>query len=457
MKFWSVVRRPLSVVALLLLGACAARAQSQLAIELPLGPYWRAGKYVPVRLVATVERGDRWVGVASNGVVKFPSGEIGGLGASRTSVMVTDGKLDAVVPWLVMDARAKRPRLFVERTGEAVEGPELVRLGDSERLVGFATAVDEGVARRLVGEGAKMIAVPLDPVRPIRGHAVAWELLDAIVLDGSSYARLEEGQVSALLSCGVAVVVRGDRAPGGGWPWARDGDCWVLRYSPAGPTTAGFHPDAFEPVADWRGGWPWAFRRRLLLMGVAVCIVLVGLALWRPRWVAVWMVAAVVVASGAMGFWWRGRLPIRQAGGEIVVVGDRLTQTDGWTYQASDREVLATLRWTEVSRPIFASRGGMDDVWLTLNCDTGGRPKEFAARLPAGRRLAFHSRSVVGMVRPRTMDAAMDSPLKALVDKGLYPGDVIGELPPPPNPLKSANVEMEQWGAVVVVKRNDER
>jgi hypothetical protein len=162
-------------------------------------------------------------------------------------------------------------------------------------------------------------------------------------------------------------------------------------------------------------------------------------------------VLVVAAACGGMAYWWRGRLPIRQAGGEIVVVGDRITQTDGWTYQMSDREVFATLRWTEISRPIFASRGGMDDVWLTLNCDTAGRPRQFAARIPPGRKLAFLSRGIGTVAPSMTPKTPVDSPLKLLVDEGLYSGMVLGELPSaPPNSPQYGRVEMEQWGAVVV-------
>src|SRR5687767_12751624 len=110
-----------------------------------------------------------------------------------------------------------------------------------------------------------------------------------------------------------------------------------------------------------------------------------GLALWRPPLVALWMTVAVGATSVGLAFWWRGQIPIQQAGGEVVVTGGPLVQTDGWTYQAGSRDVFATLRWTEVSRPIYPSRQGLDDVWVSLNCDTSGRPREFAAWIPAGR------------------------------------------------------------------------
>jgi hypothetical protein len=189
-----------------------------------------------------------------------------------------------------------------------------------------------------------------------------------------------------------------------------------------------------------------------LLFGLAMCIVLLGLAVWRPPGAVVWFVVVVVGASVVLGRWWSGQLPIRQAGGEVVVLGDKLTQTDGWTYQTSGRDVFATLRWTDVSRPIFATRAGMDDLWWSLNCDTGGRPKEFAVQLPAGRRIAYLSREVgtVAPATPATKDAG-GSPLEMLVNEGVYSGRVLGRLPgAPPNVPAFGEVEMEQWGTIVI-------
>jgi hypothetical protein len=452
------VRCPLSV-ALAGLWVLAAgvhvRGESRLEIQMPLGPYWRAGKFTPVRLIATVERGNKWVGLASEDVAMFGGKHVAGRGAGRTSVMITDRKLDAVVPWLVMDSRAKRPRFFVEYSGDAAVGPELRQLSDSERLVGFATGVDDAVARKLAvkpgGAEVKVIPVSLDPVEPLKGHAIAWELLDVVVLDASSLGRLDDSQISTLLALGVTVAVRGDVGSRGSWPWVPEGDLSVLRYAPAGLNAAGYHLAAYAPVADWHSGMPWAFRRRVLGFAAIVCVLLLGLALWRPPLVAVWAVLAVAGASGGLAWWWRGQVPIRQAGGEVVITGGGLVQTDGWTYQTSARDVFATLRWTEVSRPIYASRSALDDVWVSLNCDTAGRPREFVAWIPAGRRLAFLSRDVGTVAPAATPRSPVNSPLVGLVSNGVYAGTVKGELPTAPrNNPAFGEVTMEQWGAVIL-------
>ena len=90
-------------------------------------------------------------------------------------------------------------------------------------------------------------------------------------------------------------------------------------------------------------------------------------------------------------------------------------------------------------------------MWVSLNCDTDGRPKEFAARLPAGRRMASLSRGV-GVASPTMAPAPeVTSPLGVLVREGVYAGRAAGPLgAAPPNAPAFGRVEMEQWGAVVV-------
>jgi len=90
-------------------------------------------------------------------------------------------------------------------------------------------------------------------------------------------------------------------------------------------------------------------------------------------------------------------------------------------------------------------------VWISLNCDTSGRPREFAAWIPAGRRVAFLSRGVGTVAPTAALNPAAASPLAELVAKGIYSGKVMGELGTAPrNNPAYGSVVMEQWGAVVV-------
>jgi hypothetical protein len=87
-------------------------AVADLSVSLPLGPYYRPGKYIPVHVTATLlENTDSWLVVSADNVTSNPTDL--SLGAGRTSINLRQGHIDAVIPWLVLDGRAKRPKLFV--------------------------------------------------------------------------------------------------------------------------------------------------------------------------------------------------------------------------------------------------------------------------------------------------------------------------------------------------------
>jgi hypothetical protein len=430
---------------------------TDLSISLPLGPYFRPGKYVPVRLTGSFpEEANYWVAAAAANV---RTRDDISRGAGRTSVNLRQGRLDATVPWLVMNRAAKHPRLVIENHAESADGPDLVELGDAQRLIGYTITFNPQLARELLPAGAPanadILPVPLDPARPINGHACAYELLDAIVLDETSAARLAPNDIPNLLACGVAVAIQTTKPPLPNWPWKQVGEFAVLRHDLAGPATAGDHPDAYLPVADWQAGWPWPFRRRVLLAGALCCALLLGLALWRPPLVALWSVLLLAVTMIAIGKWWSVHIPIQQAAGEVIVLpgapGAGLTQTDAWTYQTATAPRAASLRWNDVARPIFASDAGVNDVWLSLNCDPAGQPSEFFIRIPANRKVAFLSRSV-GPASPKTTPAnPVTSPLKSLAQTLYAPLDLKGQLSSAaPSQPAYGFVEVQQWPAVIL-------
>src|SRR5204863_3170938 len=81
---------------------------ADLSISLPLGPYYRPGKYIPVHIVAGAPApgGEYWVGLSASNVSTAPADV--GRGAGRTSVLLQGGRIDAVFPWLVLDERVRR-------------------------------------------------------------------------------------------------------------------------------------------------------------------------------------------------------------------------------------------------------------------------------------------------------------------------------------------------------------
>src|SRR5260221_10428609 len=147
--------RNVRLLALLFVLLPSPLAAADLSISLPLGPYYRPGKYLPVRITAAVlEPGNYCVALAADNVGTRPT-ELS-QGAGRTSVNLREGRIDAIVPWLGIDGRARRPRLFIQGPAEFVDGPELKRLGDSERMVGWTTP-DQAFARQLLHGAPKII------------------------------------------------------------------------------------------------------------------------------------------------------------------------------------------------------------------------------------------------------------------------------------------------------------
>lgn len=429
--------------------ASASAFAADLSISLPLGPWYRAGKYIPVHVTASVpENAKTHIGLAASNVTS-PTGI--SLGAGRVSIEPADSRVDAIVPWFVTDGRAKRPRVFVESPFESIDGPELRPLGESERMVGWTTP-DPAFARELLHGPPRLIPIALDPAKPIVGNPAAWEMLDAVILDADSASRLVESQISGLLAGGVTVAVKTASPPFPKWPWKRMGEYSVLKYNPAGPdgtgsTSTGFHEQAFLPISDWLPGRTWDFRKKVLIAAGVCCILILALALWRPRMTWLWTIVLVGAMSLVLGKWWATTATVRQAGGEVIVLNPSgLTQTDAWTYQSSSAGRPSTLKWRDITRPIFASRSTQDDIWTSLRCDPAGEPAEFDIQIPANRKVAFLSRSV-GLHSPRTPpDPKLTSPLVPFVNQVYVDeaGHSLGQLPSASNP------GIEQWNAVVI-------
>jgi hypothetical protein len=331
-----------------------------------------------------------------------------------------------------------------------MDGPELVQLSDAERMVGYVGSFDEAFARELIG-AQKIIPIQLDPANPLRGHAIAWEMLDAVILDSAAGARIEQSQISAMLSCGMTLAVKADAPPLVNWPWERIGAYQVLRYRPLGPTNVGYNGAVYEPVLNWETGWPWAQRRRILVFATILCIVVLALVLWRPPLTWVWVAAVVGLAIAGLYKFWELQVTFQQAGGEVIVIGDKLTQSDMYTYQTAARQSVTTLRWSHVTKPVFYRRSSFDDLWISLNCDVNGKPSEYDIRLPPKAKLAFVSRSVAPIAPANAPIKPITSPIRQLAEN-IYAGtEVLGELKTaPPSPPAYGYVDIMVWDAVVV-------
>jgi hypothetical protein len=399
-------------------------------ISLPLGPYYRPGKYIPVQVIDTAK-------LPTERARTFILASDTHRGVIPTRIRSSTG-VRATVPLLILDSRAKRITFANDSSHE------LQPLPDTDRLIGWTTP-DEPFVRQLIPSDARIIPILLDPAQPIKGQPAAWEALDLILLDATSGQRLTEPQLAALVAAGVTVAIRTDTPPHPAWPWKRSGAYAVLSRPPAGPAITPFRDDVYLPVADWQPGLPARARHQILLAAALACILLLALAIGRPRRAALYALLTCIAIAALLHVWGKRQLAPRQAAGEILVVDPPLTQTDTWTYQTTPADRTVTLPWDDTTRPVFASRAGLDEIPVFLECDPTGRPLAFDIHLPAYRKLAFLTRTLTPRTPQTPPTLPIASPLKRLAENlYLTPGArLAGQLPSAPD---------NQWNPIVITR-----
>jgi len=348
------------------------RAMAAVEVSLPLGGYWRPGKYMPVRVMAR-EAGN--------------SLEIGGDGVVPVRLMLREGRFDGVVPLLVIS----EPREIGDRPMRQVR-PE-------QRLVGFTT-IDIPFAQELFA-GDTIVPIQLSAADPFPGAAAAWEMLDAVVLD-NTISNVTEQKLRELGTCGVVVA------------W-RPGE--VSRPNIIGPRAAAEDLAAFAPVQGWAADWPVAFRRGVILCAVAFSIIALGVGMVRLRYSAVVLVILCGAATVGLWMWWKNRPAVLIKCGAIVVRDGALAQRDLWVYQATASGSDSKMPWSDVMRPYFESK--MDRVAMrpVLVCGEDGMPREFEFHLMAGQKVAFLMRSMIPTPQGPLREAQPMSPLERLAKR----------------------------------------
>jgi hypothetical protein len=362
------VRRILLCILMLL----PAQAMAAVEVSLPLGGYWRPGRYMPVRVMAREE------GTAI---------EIGGEGVVPVRLMLRDGRFDGVVPVLVMG----EPRGIGDRPMRLV-GPE-------QRVVGFTT-IDIPFAQELF-PGQTIVPIQLAAADPLNGAAVAWESLDAVVLD-NMVSNVTEQKLRELGTCGVIVA------------W-RPGE--INRPNIVGPRAAAEDLAAFAPVQGWAADWPVAFRRGVMLCAVAFSIIALGVGLMRIRYSAVVLVLLCVAATGGLWMWWKNRPAVLIKCGAIVVRDGALAQRDLWVYQATASGSESRMPWNDVMRPYFETKLDRIAMRPVLVCGEEGLPREFQFRLVAGQKIGFLMRTFVPTPQGGLREVAASSALGRLATR----------------------------------------
>ena len=366
--------------ALAALLAALPAAASPVRVEFPLGPYYRAGRYVPVQITFGLD--------APTGGALILSAQ----GAVDLEVRLAAGEGTVVAPWLMIQAPADaRWRIGADGPMHDLQLSPLRELGVEQALV--AVVGEHPEARQIAAQVTKATPILIErgAAAPLPGPATAWEMLDAVVMDRPTFAAAGDRAVSQLLAGGTSLIVRADEAPDARWTWERHGAYQVARADPAGLRR--FGPGDVEGVLQqlsaWTDGLPGPLRGRIALYGALAAIALLGVALVRWRWTP----AVLIVAAGgmwvALATWWRGQTPLLQRDGAVEIVDQAAAQIDTWIVQRAIDTTGVEMPWRAGLRPLIASPRAADAMRLTLVCREDGRPTGFRYVLPARRSAAF--------------------------------------------------------------------
>lgn len=406
-------RMVLTLAVLLLPPAAVAQQRSPVELSFPLGEHHRVGRYVPVRVILKTSGPSDPLRVEATGAIPIEIAPAG-------------GAVDAVVPLLSVTALQDVRWTMGGAGGTQPHG--FRGLADDERLVGStATGADADVLAGELFPDKKILTVPLNLADPLPGPAVAWGALDAVLLDPSAAARVDERQLATLLAAGTAVAVRGPAKPGGGWPWVQQDGWWLVQADIAGPDDL-IEPLAYEPMAAWDPGWPASDRRTLVTVLVAFCIVALALTLWRSRFTTPAIILAAILATWGVVAW-RARVPAsRIAAGAIWVHNPSMAQRDFWSYQrgltgAGDSHIKHVF---DVTRPVFASRRHFEQSGLVLGAGGGlaSSPPYYRYPLERGRSIAFLHRRLDAGAPVSVPPDGSNSPLRRLAEHAyLRPDD----------------------------------
>jgi hypothetical protein len=404
--------RPQGLLALcgfvLALALCVPGAVGQTLVSFPTEGRFRPGRYMPVRVQRDAGAGT--LTLEARGMVP--------------TSLATNGAPDVVVvPWLAVSDSVTDARWTAADGGHHSIGTPLHALADDERLVAYAgTPPGDG---KVLFPGKTIAPVELDLSRPLLEPPEAWECLDAIVLSGAAFTRLDDSQLTTLLAGGTAIAVRSHARPVGKWPWEQIGDDWVLRFDPAGPASI-IEPAAYSPTYEWERGWPATFRRRVFLAAVLFCLIGGAVLLWRSRWAAVAFIALSCLFVAAFAGWYARQSPMLQLAAVMRIDNAPVTQFDLWTWHSPVRAMDGSFPAAGATWPVFASGRQPEQTHTRLQCAPDGRPDRFLFHLDPGQSLAFLSRNLrIDSPAPPALVPARGPFVDLATTLYLRPGDLL--------------------------------
>ncbi len=384
----------LLLAVLLVLDCGAGPCVAQSIASLPLEGWYRPGRYMPVRLHGPASR------ITADGAV--------------TAEAEASIPLSGVVPLLVYGDSINR--ICID--GTAISAPDrLHRLSEQQRLVGVAG--DGEMLAHALFPGKQVIVIPVDPLEPLPGSTIAWQTLDALVVDGPAAAALTPHKLEALLAGGMMLAVKSAESPDQKWPWTRVDDGWAIRPNVIGPLSCSDDEDRIAGVlASWQPDLSMAMRSRIALIGVLVSASCLGCLLLPRRYCIPGMAVVIAMSTGSIAAW-RGANRAIEATGSILPPSE-MRQIDRWHFVKTNDSVAGAYTAPVPVWPMLSDDQHPVRCSLALRWD-GVKPR-FIYQLPPGEAMAFVARSFRPFAGPTRSTQSMIelAPLRLLAGS-IYP------------------------------------
>lgn len=295
--------------------------------------------------------------------------------------------------------------------------PALRPLASHQQLVAVAGGGDRLAAKMFPGES--IVTIHVDPLDPLPGPPLAWQTLDALIVDGPWPGSFDVHKLPALLAGGTEVAVHSQDRPADLLPWESIDGGWVLRPLIAGPMGCDGNEQAYVPTLGWHPDLPGPVRVRVILAGVLFSLAVLACLLLPSRFMLTGIMLATVLALITIGAWQENSAVICCARGSIALDAKALLQSDRWQFIAARQSTGATCDCIGETWPVFAdpSQAKSVNVALHWNGDAG----RFSFDLPANGKLAFVSRMLQPQSAASTAGTAIqpDSPMADLA-RALY-------------------------------------
>jgi hypothetical protein len=380
---------------------CFASLGARAGVKLPLDGYTRPGRFFPIML--------------------------DGREADRSIVFSGDGCMDCQLQPGFATTRIV-PMLAIGSTRELKwdGGAAPLRVvGDRERLVGTS---DAELDKTLFPDDRE-IPIRLDPADLLPGPAVAWESLDALLLDSAMFQRITDAQRSDLLAGGVMLAARGE-VPDQRWPWRFNGSLWILSPIRARLNGQLIDENVYAPTFGWTPGWAPQIRGRVVGLAALLVLFTAGILTVRKNWItAAAAIGLSLLAAGGVAGWHHSLSNIDRAGGDIIIADRGLVQRDSWVYQRAKRSSTEAVPWAGSTHPVFASTVGLTLSRMQLHIGADDE-LTFVYQAIASRTVAFVRTQIEPGAMPATVNSKQSPMQEAARLVYLSPGlRVVGELP----------------------------